>query len=81
MSTFASILTNDRGNAAFIRCHPLPVYFFLAYAGMWIVISLIPKDIELTGWLNVIVFRLLALSLVVATRGTLSYPSNEMTNG
>jgi hypothetical protein len=46
-----------------------------------LVSELIPKEVELTGWLkaldsgwlNVIVFALVALLLVIFTRGTLGY--------
>lgn len=53
-------------------------------AASQLVSALIPKDVELTGWmkalesgwLNVIVFSLFALLLILLTRGTLGYKPN-----
>ena len=54
-------------------------------AASQLVSSLIPKDVELTGWvkalesgwLNVIVFSFIALLLVLFTRGTLGYKRDQ----
>jgi membrane protease YdiL (CAAX protease family) len=47
--------------------------------------SLVPKDVELSGWsralesgwLNVIAFTIAALVLIILTRGTLGYRSDR----
>ena len=44
MSTLTGALSNEKGISAFIKSHPLISYFFLAYAGMWIVISPLVLD-------------------------------------
>ena len=44
MSAFTGAVSNEKGFSAFIRNHPLIAYFFLAYAGMWIVISPLVMD-------------------------------------
>ncbi len=54
-------------------------------AASQLVTSLIPEDVQLTGWmktlesswLNVIIFTAAALVLVIFTRGTLGYQRNQ----
>ena len=48
MSTLTGTLSNEKGLSVFIRNHPLLAYFFLAYAGMWVVIS--PLVMDSIGW-------------------------------
>src|SRR5690349_8076050 len=50
MSTVTGTLSNERGFAAFVRNRPLISYFFLAYAGMWIVIA--PLVMHSFGWIE-----------------------------
>jgi uncharacterized protein len=50
MSTVTGTLSNQKGFAAFVRNHPLISYFFLAYAGMWIVIA--PLVMHSLGWIE-----------------------------
>ena len=66
MSTLTSTLSTGKGTAAFIKSHPLISYFFLAYAGMWIVISPLVMDslgwIELSDGVSLLFFVLSSLS-------------------
>jgi uncharacterized protein len=66
MTTFVRTGTSEKGFTAFIRSHPLIAYFFLAYAGMWIVISPLVMDsfgwIELSDGLSLLFFVLSSLS-------------------
>lgn len=50
MSTLTGSLSDDKSVTAFIRNHPLISYFFLAYAGTWIVIS--PLVMHNLGWIR-----------------------------
>jgi hypothetical protein len=50
MSTLTGTLLAEKGISAFIKSHPLISYFFLAYAGMWIVIS--PLVLDSLGVMN-----------------------------
>lgn len=50
MSTLTGTLPNEKGFTVFTRNHPLISYFFLAYAGMWIVIS--PLVMHSLGWIQ-----------------------------
>lgn len=54
MNNYASTMTNplssEKGISTLIRRHPLVAYFFLAYAGMWIVIS--PLVMDTFGWIS-----------------------------
>lgn len=52
MSTLTSTLSAGKGISTFIKSHPLISYFFLAYAGMWIVIS--PLVMDSFGWIDLI---------------------------
>ena len=47
-------------------------------AASQVVSSLIPDNVILTGWINVIVFTLTALLVVMLTRGTLGYRSERI---
>jgi membrane protease YdiL (CAAX protease family) len=66
MSTLTSTLSTGKGSSAFIKSQPLISYFFLAYAGMWIVISPLVMDsfgwIELSDEWNLLFFVLSSLS-------------------
>lgn len=66
MSTITGTLSNEKGFSAFIRSHPIIVYFFLAYAGMWIVISPLVMDsfglIDLSDGASLIFFVLSSFS-------------------
>jgi membrane protease YdiL (CAAX protease family) len=66
MTTVTNALPKERGFSVFIRNHPLVSYFFLAYAGMWIVISPLVMDsfgwIELSDGLSLLLFVLSSLS-------------------
>jgi len=66
MSTLTSTLSTGKGISAFIKSHPLISYFFLAYAGMWIVISPLVMDsfgwIELSDGWSLLLFVLSSLS-------------------
>ncbi|HSL47310.1 MAG TPA: type II CAAX endopeptidase family protein [Anaerolineales bacterium] len=66
MSTFTSTVSTAKGSSAFIKSHPLISYFFLAYAGMWIVISPLVMDsfgwIELSDGWSLLLFVLSSLS-------------------
>lgn len=66
MSAFTGTVSTEKGFSAFIRNHPLIAYFFLAYAGMWIVISPLVMDsfgwIELSDGLSFLLFFLSSLS-------------------
>jgi membrane protease YdiL (CAAX protease family) len=66
MSTLTGTLSKEKGFSAFVRNHPLISYFFLAYAGMWIVISPLVMDsfgwIELSDGLSLLLFVLSSLS-------------------
>jgi hypothetical protein len=44
MSAITDTLSNEKGISAFIRNHPVIAYFCLAYARMWIAISLLVMD-------------------------------------
>lgn len=50
MSAITGTVSNEKGFSTFIRNHPLIAYFFLAYAGMWIVIS--PLVMNSFGWIE-----------------------------
>jgi membrane protease YdiL (CAAX protease family) len=50
MSTLTGALSNEKGTLAFVKSHPLISYFFLAYAGMWIIIS--PLVLDSLGMIN-----------------------------
>jgi hypothetical protein len=50
MSTLTGALSNEKGTWAFVKSHPLISYFFLAYAGMWIIIS--PLVLDGLGMIN-----------------------------
>lgn len=50
MSTIPDTLPNQKGISAFVRNYPIVAYFFLAYAGMWIVIS--PLVMDSFGWID-----------------------------
>ena len=66
MTTVTNALPKERGFSAFVRTHPLISYFFLAYAGMWILISPLVIDsfgwIELSDGLSLLLFVLSSLS-------------------
>jgi membrane protease YdiL (CAAX protease family) len=66
MSTLTGTLSTQKGISAFIKSHPLISYFFLAYAGMWIVISPLVMDsfgwLELSDGLSLLLFVLSSLS-------------------
>jgi membrane protease YdiL (CAAX protease family) len=66
MTTVANTLPKERGFSVFVRNHPLIAYFFLAYAGMWIVISPLVMDsfglIEISDGLSLLLFVLSSLS-------------------
>ncbi len=50
MSTLTDTLKQEKGFSMFIRNHPLIAYFFLAYAGMWLVVS--PLVMDTLGWIE-----------------------------
>jgi membrane protease YdiL (CAAX protease family) len=50
MSTLTGALSNEKGTLAFVKSHPLISYFFLAYAGMWVMIS--PLVLDSLGMIN-----------------------------
>jgi membrane protease YdiL (CAAX protease family) len=50
MSTLTGALSNEKETLAFVKSHPLISYFFLAYAGMWIIIS--PLVLDSLGMIN-----------------------------
>ncbi|HET9909547.1 MAG TPA: type II CAAX endopeptidase family protein [Anaerolineales bacterium] len=66
MTTIAGTLSTEKGISVLIRRHPLVAYFFLAYAGMWIVISPLVMDsfgwIELSDGISLLLFILSSLS-------------------
>jgi membrane protease YdiL (CAAX protease family) len=66
MTTATNALQKERSFSVFVRNHPLVSYFFLAYAGMWIVISPLVMDsfgwIELSDGLSLLLFVLSSLS-------------------
>ena len=66
MTTVTNAFPKERGFSAFVRNHPLVSYFFLAYAGMWIVISPLVMDsfgwIELSDGLSLLLFVLSSVS-------------------
>lgn len=50
MSALTGTVSTEKGFSAFIRNHPLIAYFFLAFAGTWIVIS--PLVMHSFGWIE-----------------------------
>jgi membrane protease YdiL (CAAX protease family) len=50
MSTITRTVPTNKGLLAIIQAHPLAAYFFLAYAGAWIVIA--PLVMNSMGWIN-----------------------------
>lgn len=66
MSTITSTVSYEKGFSAFIKNRPLIAYFFLAYGGMWIVISPLVMDsfgwIELSDGVSFLLFFLSSLS-------------------
>ena len=66
MSAITSTISNEKGISAFMRSNPLISYFFLAYAGMWLVVSPLLMDafglIQLSDAMSLILFVLSSLS-------------------
>lgn len=62
MSAVTTPMPNERGIPAFIRSHPLVSYFFLAYAGMWLLIAPLVMDafelIQLSDGMSLLLFVL-----------------------
>ena len=44
MSAITGTMSNEKGISAFIPSHPLVSYFFLAYAGMWLLVAPLVMD-------------------------------------
>ena len=62
MSAVTSTMSNEKGISAFIRSHPLVSYFFLAYAGMWLLVAPLVMDafglIQLSDGMSLLLFVL-----------------------
>lgn len=62
MSAITGTMSNEKGISAFIRSHPLLSYFFLAYAGMWLLVAPLVMDafglIQLSDVMSLVLFVL-----------------------
>lgn len=62
MSAITGTMSNEKGISAFIRSHPLVSYFFLAYAGMWLLVAPLVMDafglIQLSDVMSLVLFVL-----------------------
>ena len=66
MSAMTRTIPSEKGISAFIRSHPLISYFFLAYAGMWLLVAPLVLDtfemIQLSDGMSLLLFALSSLS-------------------
>ena len=66
MSAMTRTIRRENGVSAFIRSHPLISYFFLAYAGMWLLVAPLVLDtfemIQLSDGMGLLLFALSSLS-------------------
>lgn len=66
MSAMTRTIPREKGISTFIRSHPLISYFFLAYAGMWLLVAPLVMDtfemIQLSDGMSLLLFALSSLS-------------------